>query len=69
MAAKKAVIPKWTAADLGLNADCVGVQGARVRMTRYSPPAARGAGMRISEASPAKTAEKLVATLIERKLI
>ena len=69
MAAKKTVIPKWTAADLGLSADCVGAQGARARIPRYTPPPARGSGMRISEASPAKAAEKLVATLVERKLI
>jgi len=69
MAAKKASIPTWTAADLGLNADCVGVQGARVKVARSAAPPPRPAGTRIAGATAAQTAEKLVATLIERKLI
>ena len=69
MAAKKAAITTWTAADLALKPEEAGAQGARVRVARSSPPPARPAGMRISGATPAQTAEKLVTILVERKLI
>ena len=69
MAAKKAVIPKWSAADLGLKPEEAGSQGARARMARCTPPPARSAGTRIAGATAAQTAEKLVDTLIARKLI
>jgi len=69
LAAKKASITTWTAADLALNADCVGVQGARVKLARSAAPPPRPAGARIAGATPAQTAEKLVAALIEKKLL
>lgn len=69
MAAKKAAIPKWSAADLGVSADEVGAKGAKVRMKRASPPPPRPAGLRIEGATAAEKATKLVETLIERKLI
>jgi electron transfer flavoprotein alpha/beta subunit len=69
MAAKKAVIPTWTAADLGLKPEEAGSQGARVKLARSAAPPPRPAGTRIAGATPAQTAEKLVAALIERKLI
>jgi electron transfer flavoprotein beta subunit len=69
MAAKKAAIPAWTAADLGLKPEEAGAAGAKVKLARSSAPAARPAGTRIEGATPAQTAEKLVAALVERKLI
>ena len=69
MAAKKAAIPKWTAADLGLGPEEVGAAGAPTRIARSSPPPPRPAGMSIVGASAAQIAQKLVDTLIERKLI
>lgn len=69
MAAKKAAIPTWTAADLGLKPEEAGAAGARVKLARSAAPPPRPAGTRISGATPAQTAEKLVAALVERKLI
>lgn len=69
MAAKKAVIPKWTAADLGLKPEEVGAAGAGARVARSTTPPPRPAGLRIEGASAAEKARKLVDTLIERKLI
>jgi electron transfer flavoprotein beta subunit len=69
MAAKKAVIPKWTAADLGLKPSELGAAGAKVAVLRSSPPPSRPAGLRIEGATAAEKARKLVDTLIERKLI
>lgn len=69
MAAKKAVITKWTAADLGLQPEQAGAAGSRARITRSSAPPPRPAGLRIDGASPAEKAEKLVSALFERKII
>ena len=69
MAAKKAAIPKWTAADLGLKPEEVGASGSKTRLARCSHPPARGAGTRVEGASPAEKAAKLVDILVERKLI
>lgn len=65
MASKKAVIPKWTAADLGLNPEGL----ATAVVEKCSPPPPRPAGVRIDGATPEEKAQKLVDVLIERKLI
>lgn len=66
MASKKAVIPKWTLADLGVKAD-ESLQTAVVAKSALPP--ARPAGVKIEGASAAEKATKLVDVLIERKLI
>ncbi len=69
MASKKAVIPKWKAADLGLKPEETGSNGAQTKVLRSAPPPSRPAGLRIEGATSAEKARKLVDTLIERKLI
>ncbi|HAM35165.1 MAG TPA: electron transfer flavoprotein subunit beta [Elusimicrobia bacterium] len=69
MAAKKAVIAKWTAADIGLKPEEAGAAGSPSRLARSAPPPPRPAGLRIAGATASEKAEKLVTTLIERKLI
>ena len=68
MASKKAVIPKWKAADIGMKPEEAG-QLATAVVARYSSPPPRPAGMRITGETPEETAKKLVDVLIERKLI
>lgn len=67
MASKKASIPKWTAADLGLAPEQLATETAVVLHMAAPPP--RPAGMRVDGASSAEKAKKLVDVLIERKLI
>lgn len=69
MGAKKAVIPKWGASDLGVEASAVGAAGAGTVVVKSSLPPSRPAGMRVEGASAAEKARKLVDILIERKLI
>ncbi len=69
MASKKAVFPKWTAADLGLQADSVGAAGAGTAVVKAALPPTRPAGLKIEGASAAEKAKKLVDILIDRKLI
>lgn len=69
MGAKKAVIPKWGAAELSLDASAFGNGFAPTTLSRLSSIPSRGAGIRIEGASAAEKAKKLVDTLFERKLI
>lgn len=69
MAAKKAALPKWAAADLGLQAAQVGAAGAATIVAKVSTPPARPAGLKIEGATAAEKAKKLVDILVERKLI
>jgi len=69
MASKKAVFPKWTAADLGLQAGQVGAAGAGAVVVKASLPPARPAGLKIEGATAKEKAAKLVDILVERKLI
>lgn len=69
MAAKKAAFPKWTSAELGLQAGQVGAAGAASVVAKASLPPARPAGVKVEGASAAEKAKKLVDILIERKLI
>lgn len=69
MASKKAVFPKWTAADLGLQPAQVGAAGAGTVVVKASLPPARPAGVKIEGATASEKAKKLVDILVERKLI
>jgi electron transfer flavoprotein beta subunit len=69
MASKKAVFPKWTAADLGLAPAQVGAAGAASAVAKASTPPARPAGVKVEGATSAEKAKKLVDILFERKLI
>ena len=68
MASKKAVIPQWKAADIGMKPEEAG-QLATAVVAKCSAPPARPAGVKIDGATPEEKAKKLVDTLIERKLI
>ena len=69
MASKKAVFPKWTAADLGLQPAQVGAAGAGTAVLKAALPPARPAGLAVEGATAAEKATKLVDILVERKLI
>lgn len=69
MAAKKAVFPKWAAADLGLTAAQVGASGAAAKIVKAAGQPPRPAGLTVAGASAAEKAKKLVDILFERKLI
>lgn len=68
MASKKAVFPKWGAADLGL-AGQAGAAGAGTNVVKASLPPARPAGVKVEGATAKEKAAKLVDILAERKLI
>ncbi len=65
MASKKAAVPKWTLADLGVNAG----ELSPAVVAKSSLPPSRPAGVKVEGASAAEKAAKLVDILIERKLI
>lgn len=69
MASKKAVIPKWTTSDIGLNPEEIGEALSTTVVARSSLPPSRPAGMRVEGATAAEKAKKLVDILAERKLI
>jgi electron transfer flavoprotein beta subunit len=69
MASKKAVFPKWGAAELGLQPAQVGAAGAATTVVKAAVPPARPAGLKIEGATAAEKAAKLVDILVERKLI
>jgi electron transfer flavoprotein beta subunit len=69
MASKKAVFPKWTAADLGLAPAQAGAAGAGTSVVKAALPPVRPAGLKVEGATAAEKAAKLVDILIERKLI
>lgn len=68
MASKKAVFPKWSAADLGI-AGQAGAAGAGTNVVKASVPPARPAGVKVEGATAQEKAAKLVDILVERKLI
>ncbi len=69
MAAKKAVIAKWTEADLGCAPAAIGSAGSPTRVVKTFSPPARPAGQTIDGATAADKAKKLVDKLQEMKLI
>jgi electron transfer flavoprotein beta subunit len=69
MASKKAVIPKWTAQDIGLKAEDFSSSLEPLKIEKFSAPPPRPAGLKIEGSSAAEKAKQLVDILIERKLV
>ncbi len=69
MASKKSVIPKWTAADVGLKAEDFSGVLEPLKIEKFSAPPPRPAGLKIEGSSAAEKAKKLVDILVERKLV
>ena len=69
MAAKKASIPRWSAADLGCDPKKIGGSGSPTSVVKCFTPVQRGGGMRIEGASPQEKAAKLLDILKEKKVI
>lgn len=69
MASKKAVIPKWGAADIGLKAEDFASNLQPVKIERFSSPPPRPSGLKIEGTTASEKAKKLVDILIERKLV
>lgn len=62
MAAKKAVIPCWKAADLQCDPKCIGMEGSPTKVVKiFTPPARQGGEMMKGE--PSEIVPKLVAKL------
>jgi electron transfer flavoprotein beta subunit len=69
LASKKAVIPKWAAADIKAEKSKIGLGGSPTIVAKsYNPPPRKG-GVRIEGATPEEKAKKLVEKLRELKLI
>jgi len=68
MAAKKAVITKWSGADLGAEAALVGAGSGTVQV-KTAPPPARPGGVKIEGATPTEKAAHLVEKLKELKFV
>jgi electron transfer flavoprotein beta subunit len=68
MASKKAAIPQWKLADIGMTADDAAKLATTV-VAKQAPPPPRPGGIKIDGATPQEKAKKLVDVLIERKLI
>jgi electron transfer flavoprotein beta subunit len=68
--AAKAVIPTWSAGDLGLSADQVGTSAAKANWTDVRKPPARSAQVvMVKEATVEATAAKLAELLMAEKVI
>ena len=62
MAAKKAVIPCWKAADLQCDPKCIGMEGSPTKVVKiFTPPARQGGEMMKGE--PSEIVPKLAAKL------
>jgi len=69
MAAKKAVIERLGAADLGLSPDEVGQNGSKTVIERSFEPPFKAKGVMIEESSGAEGAKKLMSLLVEAGLV
>lgn len=68
--ASKAAIPVWTSADLGIDSALVAGSGARAKTAAYrNLPVRTGSVQIIEGASEVEKAQKLVARLIEEKVL
>jgi electron transfer flavoprotein beta subunit len=67
--AGKATIPTWGLADLGLEADQVGVAGSQAKWPAVTLPPTREANVEIIEGSPAEAAKTLADRLLAEKVI
>jgi len=69
IAAKKSVIPRWSAANLGCDPEKIGGKGSPTSVVRCFTPERRFGGLRIEGATAQEKAAKLLDALKERKLI
>jgi len=69
MAASRAQIPVWTAADLGVDPGQVGRAGRRTRVLRLYAPQVEAKCEFIEGETPEEIAAKLVQRLREEKLL
>lgn len=68
MAAKKKTIIKWSAADLGLSGDGIGIKSG-TKTVKVSPPPPRAKGEMITGGTPEEIAENLFKKLRENQVI
>ena len=69
MNAKKAVIPKWTEADIQADKSKIGLGGSPTIVAKSFNPPPRKGGVRVEGATAEEKAKKLVDKLQEMKLI
>ena len=69
MAAKKAVVPKWTAADIEADKTKVGLSGSPTIVASSFNPPPRTGGVKIDGKTADEKAKNLVAKLLEMKLL
>jgi electron transfer flavoprotein beta subunit len=69
MNAKKAVIPKWSEADIAADKSKIGLGGSPTIVAKSFNPPPRKGGVRVEGGSPAEKAKNLVDKLQEMKLI
>ncbi|MBI2069967.1 MAG: electron transfer flavoprotein subunit beta/FixA family protein [Elusimicrobia bacterium] len=69
MASKKAVVAKWSAADIGADAAHLGLTGSPTKVWKKDAPARRQGGVRIEGATIEEKAQKFVEKLKELKLL
>lgn len=69
LAAKKAVIHQWNAADLECDLAKIGITGSPTSVVKCFTPPSRSGGMRIEGASAREKVSKLLDILKEKKLI
>lgn len=69
MAAKKAVIPKWNADDIGADKTKIGLGGSPTVVEKSFTPSPRTGGVLIEGKTSEEKAKNLVAKLLEMKLL
>ena len=69
LAAKKAVIPKWDAVDIGADKSNIGLSGSPTIVAKSFNPPPRKGGERIEGATAEEKVKKLVARMKEMKVI
>ncbi len=69
MNAKKAEIPKWTAADIKAEKANIGLSGSPTIVAKSFNPPPRTGGVKVEGATPQDKAKNLVAKLMEMKLL
>ncbi len=70
MKARKAVIPAWTAADMNLDVEIIGLSGSPTKVKKvFTAPVPQINNEIINEEDPQVAVEKLVAKLVEAKII
>jgi electron transfer flavoprotein beta subunit len=62
MAARKAEITKWTAADIDADPECIGLQGSPTKVVKIFTPPARSGGEML-QGEPREVAQELVAKI------